>query len=835
MSTTSLGKTAERRAKAVYISAGANRASNVSDCSLQDGLVVFGAGPLLALWNSEDITSRGIHATLPGHTGQVTVVKFVPKDGERTLISGDSAGAVLVWEENVEKNWSMYASLPGHSQSVSALASIELRGEEKGSYVVATGASDGKLLIWKVSPAGPALLQTLTLKGKLPLELEFSYLPSSDNLVLAVGATENKVHLFTSQGSNDLKFQKALSLEGHADWVRCFSFITPLPITVTPSASTSTTSSYDISPGEVLLASGSQDNYIRLWRFSRLSSKSNGLDALDELDRALAEGGEDGEIRVKAHEFSVKNMNGAEEFFSVSSEAVLLGHDAWVTGVHWAPLPSATSAKPVKLQLLSSSADRSLILWEPSPDPSTSTTHGGIWTNTRRFGEFSSATNLGFFGGLWSRGSGSDGRRTVLAHGWGGSWHVWREEKQDGDWESVVPVGGHFGTVKSVDWEPEGEYFLTAASDMTTRLHGTWTCEDSPVGWHEIARPQIHGYPITSIAFTNRLQFVSGADEKIVRVFDAPRLFVSSLRSLSNVDLGDEASRPMAANVPPLGLSNRAVSSSADEEALSDPSNDPFNVVKPVDFSVVTRPPLEEVLLGSTLWPETEKLYGHGYEIIAVAAARTLPIIATACKATTPEHAVIRLYEAETWKPVGKILEGHQLTITSMRFSRDDRWLLSVSRDRTWRLFERVDGVYQPAANSKSHARIIWDACWAENDGFFATASRDKTVKIWSQGSEDQKWTNASTLKFDEAATAVASTIIENPSRHLLAVGLENGHVHFFTSPLASPTAFEPFLVVDSSTAHVLTITSMAFSPKAGVVRLATASEDRSVRVIELA
>jgi elongator complex protein 2 len=58
----------------------------------------------------------------------------------------------------------------------------------------------------------------------------------------------------------------------------------------------------------------------------------------------------------------------------------------------------------------------------------------------------------------------------------------------------------------------------------------------------ELGRPQIHGYPIASIAFTGRLQFVSGADEKIVRVFDAPKVFLSSLKKLAGVDLGDEVS-----------------------------------------------------------------------------------------------------------------------------------------------------------------------------------------------------------------------------------------------------------------------------------------------------
>ena len=34
----------------------------------------------------------------------------------------------------------------------------------------------------------------------------------------------------------------------------------------------------------------------------------------------------------------------------------------------------------------------------------------------------------------------------------------------------------------------------------------------------------------------------------------------------------------------------------------------------------ISEPPTEENLLQNTLWPEVQKLYGHGYEIFALAA-----------------------------------------------------------------------------------------------------------------------------------------------------------------------------------------------------------------------
>lgn len=136
-------------------------------------------------------------------------------------------------------------------------------------------------------------------------------------------------------------------------------------------------------------------------------------------------------------------------------------------------------------------------------------------------------------------------------------------------------------------------------------------------------------------------------------------------------------------------------------------------------------------------------------------------LIATACRATSPEHAVVRIYETKAWQPVGSPLEGHSLTVTRIAFSPDDRFLLSVSRDRTWQLYSvQPNGgtlassqtlgriphpffiEYSRFAGDKSHGRIIWDCAWAHEGDIFATASRDKTVShpLYSTLHSTDRW-----------------------------------------------------------------------------------------------
>lgn len=56
------------------------------------------------------------------------------------------------------------------------------------------------------------------------------------------------------------------------------------------------------------------------------------------------------------------------------------------------------------------------------------------------------------------------------------------------------------------------------------------------VSWFEIARPQVHGYDMVCLAVLNPFRFVSAGDEKVLRVFQAPKSFAEALKNISNVD-----------------------------------------------------------------------------------------------------------------------------------------------------------------------------------------------------------------------------------------------------------------------------------------------------------
>ncbi|KAF1918562.1 RNA polymeras-like protein II Elongator subunit [Ampelomyces quisqualis] len=732
-----------------FIAIGGNRNPAAADWD-EDGLqlLAFGADNSVALWDPQDAHLAGVCSILNGHTKPVNAVKFFPTRSAEVsiLLSGSADNSLRIWRAHRQQpsTFTCLKTVSGHTGPITRIATLP------GSDIFATGASDGTVKIWKLihdakySSVDIHLSQTVTLAPKyFPLNLALAKLDQA-SIVLAVAGTRSNIQIFVSR---DTQFELSATLTGHEGWIRALAFTRETPDEAS----------------DLLLASASQDKYIRLWRIHRggeLPATSSALNdpTLGALSKSLSN---------KAHWIESPSST-----YSVTFEALLLGHEDWIYTASW-------RHRDGKLQLLSTSEDNSVAIWE-------SDTTSGVWVCITRLGEISaqkgSTSATGSAGGLWI-GLWSPDSNSIVSLGRTGSWRKWTYSARTDMWTQQVATTGHVREVKGVCWSRDGSYLVTTGSDQTTRLYAQWKRDGYSASWHEFSRPQIHGYDLNCIDVVTDSQFITGADEKLLRVFDEPKAVAEMLQKLCDVKSTATAELLDAANIPVLGLSNKAIQAVGDDEPIENDGDereavDSSSVIRKsvLDFS---HPPFEDHLARHLLWPETEKLYGHGYEISAVAVSRDGSLAATACRASSIDHAVIRLYDTKDWLEVRPPLKAHSLTVTALQFSPDDKHLLSVGRDRQWVIWERSTEPSQYVlkhSNPKGHTRMILGASWTPlEQPTFMTAGRDKSVKIWQI--TDTEVLLKGTVAAAAAVTTVACSSRLHQDRILFMLGTESGEI----------------------------------------------------------
>ncbi|GIM15502.1 hypothetical protein Vretimale_18281 [Volvox reticuliferus] len=453
------------------------------------------------------------------------------------------------------------------------------------------------------------------------------------------------------------------------------------------------------------------------------------------------------------------------------------------------------------------------------------------------------ASCLGYFGGVWGAGGSSILAHgfTGALHLWSQPPAAGPTgAASNGPWLPYHALGGHFGAVVDLGWGLDGGCLISVSEDQTARVHtgvvwnqrglvqggreggeeqrenvGATTgaaaagrpdggqrqeeqqheAKDAEGGvqqqplrqlhWCEVARAQIHGHDFRCVAPVatppgGPYVYVSGSEEKVLRVLEAPQAFIDTLVALRGGEdsPGGRAIRAegrrghgFGAAVAALGLSNKAVDmgESADGGANAGVGSgmpggdytDGPDFVPCAAPQVVREPPLEEHLAQNTLWPETHKLYGHGNDVFCTAASPDGRYLASACKAQTAATAAIWVWCSRTWRAVAQ-LKAHTLTVTQMEWSSSGSFLVAASRDRTFSVFRRrrdavaaetpVEEVAPPGAAAatataeaspsfellcrvkSAHGRVIWSVSWSLDEQLIATASRDDTVKVWRMG-----------------------------------------------------------------------------------------------------
>lgn len=222
------------------------------------------------------------------------------------------------------------------------------------------------------------------------------------------------------------QFVHACELKGHMDWIRSLDFSLP----VHTNGETSS-----------LLVSSSQDKGIRIWKMALANNRK------EEISLASY---------IKGPIFSANASS-----YQISLESLLIGHEDWVYSVEWQPPQSSSVASNgchQPLSILSASMDKTMMIWQPEKTT-------GIWMNMVTVGELSHCA-LGFYGGHWSPTGNS-----ILAHGYGGSFHLWKNVGTNfDDWKPQKVPSGHFAAVSDISWARQGDYLLSVSHDQVRHL-----------------------------------------------------------------------------------------------------------------------------------------------------------------------------------------------------------------------------------------------------------------------------------------------------------------------------------------------------------------------------
>ncbi|CAG9817395.1 unnamed protein product [Phaedon cochleariae] len=780
-----------------YISSNCNQTPTIAHWG-KNNLICYGSCNSVLIYNPDYGSGGKVIDTLIGHSKRVNSVKWLTGlniINEIELISGSTDCTICVW--SLEGDIYKGVTLEGHSSNVNLVDGL-YKQSDRNETVLVSISMDCSIRVWfrKLPLDSFSCSQTINLGYSIGLGAKLAFLPNSNELILACSFENSKIQLYIEKNHHDLEFEPSCLLAGHEDWVRGLDF----------------TQDGD----DLLLVSSSQDNSIRLWRITAKPS-----------------------IRETVFETTEKSQIESKwQTYNVLLESILTGHEGWIYSVNW---------NPKNLQILSASIDKSMIIWEFDEC-------SGLWLEKIRVGEVGGNT-LGFYGGIFS----PSGDR-ILAHSYHGAFHIWQDTKGQEGWSPCVTVGGHFSEVVDLSWEPKGEYLLTVSTDQTTRIHAPWKKDDKETTWHEIARPQVHGYDMSCLAVISKYKFVSAAEEKVIRIFEAPKNFVENFERICGLDNHGEGFSitntshfgPKGASVPSLGLSNKAVYTDDNiDQATSMDKKNPYPEESHFQATDMIEPPTEETLLQNTLWPETQKLYGHGYEVYSLAASPDGKFLASACRSTKPEHAAILLWDTSNWKQIQKLM-SHTLTVVQLQFSPDSNHLLSVSRDRRWSLFSKTEnGEFELVATTDKktavHSRIIWTCCWSHDSKYFATGSRDGKVVVWWINKGKERTTVLGECEVvgeylelpGESVTALAFSPCLVSGRYLIAVGFDSGDIHFYGW---CPNKWQKLSSLSKSCAHHLTVRKLAFRPVQGmseqssecgknILQLASCSSDYSVKI----
>ncbi|MEH2063909.1 MAG: hypothetical protein V7K50_16865 [Nostoc sp.] len=573
------------------------------------------------------------------------------------------------------------------------------------------------------------------------------------------------------------------------------------------------------SPDGQLLASGSRDQTVKLWRpdGTLLQTLKGHTDAVSCVSfspdgQSLASGSLDKTVQIW-------HKNPVTGEFNPKPYKTLKGHGDWVYSVNFSPDGEL---------LASGSKDKTIKLWRKDGSlVKILRGHQGWvnWVNFSPDGQFIASASDDKTVKIWRRDGSlvttlqghqdgvivavfSPDGKFLASTGRDKTVKLWQREinsAKDGfDFRLYKTLRQHSNTVWSLSFSSDSKKLASASEDKTINL---WSITGALLKTFKG-----HSDAVVSIAFSpNNKLLASGSFDKSVKLWslDAPTPSIlqgHQKRVLSVAWSPDGQMLASGSSDRTVKLWQRYTTSGEVKTRLYKTLVGHTDQVSSVSFD-----PKSEILASGSfdktvkLWrldgTLIRTLHGHNDGVMSVNFSPDGQFLASASKDKT----------VKLWNRQGKLLKtlvGHQGWVNSVNFSHDSQVLASASDDQTVKLWQRDGTLLKTFSPNDSW---VMGVSFSPTDELLASASWDNTVKLWRRDGTLLK----TLLKgYSDSVNAVSFS----PNGELLAAASWDSTVKLWSSDGK---------LIKSLNGHRASVLSVSFSPDGQT--LASASDDKTI------